>query len=118
MLRISFDTVGKMSVKENIQFFHEFDSNEYLEILLGEFDGTVHPSQANAFLIDGSPFYKPLWVEDHVSVLGFNYAPLPSILIEALTSHPELVPDDVLIRWLIEQELLLETTMGQVRSKS
>ena len=75
-----------MSVKENIQFFHEFDPNAYLSILLEENAATEHPSQPNAYLIEGLPFYKPKWIEDHVSVLSFNYAPLPSILIEALAN--------------------------------
>jgi|APSaa5957512622_1039677.scaffolds.fasta_scaffold38236_2 hypothetical protein len=117
MLGNSFDTVAKMSLKENIQFFHQFDPDAYLTILLGEYAAREHPSQPDAFLIDELPFYKPEQIEDHVSILSFNYAPLSSILINALVNHPELVPNDVLICWTIEQELLLETTMGEVRSK-
>jgi hypothetical protein len=105
-----------MSVKENIQFFPQFDTDSYLKILKDECGAIEHPTQADCYLIDGLPFYKPRKVEDHVSVLGFNYAPLPDLLIQALNSHPELVPDEVLVLWTIEQELFLETTMGNVRS--
>ena len=47
----------------------------------------------------------------------YVYTVQPSILINALANHPELIPDDVLVCWTIEQDLLLETTMGDVRSK-
>jgi hypothetical protein len=117
MLGISFDTVAKMSLKENIQFFHQFDPDAYLTILLGEYAAKEHPSQPDAYLVEELPFYKPEQIDDHVSVLSFNYVPLPSILINALVNYPELVPDEVLICWTIEQDLLLETTMGEVRNK-
>jgi len=116
MLPISFVKVARMSVKENIQFFRQFDSDAYLTILLGEYAAKEHPSQPNAYLIEELQFYKPEQIEDHVSILSFNYSPLPGILIEALANYPELVPDEVLICWTIEQELLLETTMEEVRS--
>ena len=116
MLPISSDRVARMSLKENIQFFHQFDPAAYMAILLEEYAASEHPSQPNAYLVGELPFYKPKQIEDHVSILSFNYAPLPSILINALVNHPELVPDDVLICWTVEQELLLETTMGEVRS--
>ena len=104
-----------MSVKENIQFFHQFDVDTYLKILKDECAAVEHPTQPNCYLIDGLPFYEPKQVEDHVSVLGFNYAPLSDLLIQALNSHPELVPDEVVVVWTIEQELVLETTIGEVR---
>jgi hypothetical protein len=106
-----------MSVRENIQFFHQFDVEAYLAILACEYDAGEHPTQPNAYLIDGLPFYRPREIEDHVSVLGFNYAPLSDLLIQALISHPELVPDEVLVVWTIEQELFLETTMREVRRR-
>jgi hypothetical protein len=109
--------VGKMSLKENIQFFHQFDPDAYLTILLGEYAASEHPSQPNAYLIEELPFYKPEQIEDHISILSFNHAPLPSILINALVNHPELVPDEVLISWTLEQDLLFETTMGEIRNK-
>ncbi len=107
-----------MSLKENIQFFHQFDPDAYLAILVGEYAASEHPSQANAYLVEELPFYKPEQIKDHVSVLGFNNAPLPSILINALVNYPELVPDEILIHWTIEQDSLLETTMGEIRSKN
>jgi len=75
----------------------------------------IHPAQPNCYLIDGLPFYEPKQIEDHVSVLGFNYAPLSNQLIKVLNGHPELVSDEVVIVWTIEQDLVLETTMGKVR---
>ena len=106
-----------MSVKENIQFFPQFDTDSYLKILKDECGAIEHPTQTDCYLIDGLPFYKPKQIEDHVSVLGFNYAPLSDQLIQALNDHPELASDDVHVVWTIEQDLILETTMEKVRSK-
>lgn len=106
-----------MSVRENMQFFHHFDIDDYLETLKAEHGAREHPSQAGCYLVDELPFYEPKWIEDHVSILSFNYAPLPGVLIEALANHPELVPDDVVIQWTIEQEVLLEATMGKIRKQ-
>lgn len=106
-----------MSTRENIQFFHRFDVEVYLEILKSEQGTKEHPTQPGSYLVDGLPFYKPAQTDKYVFVLGFNLVPLSSFLIEALANHPELVPDHVLIRWTIEQELLLDITMEQVRSK-
>ena len=106
-----------MSVRENIQIFHQFDVETYLEILKTEHEAKDHPAQPGCYLADDLPFYKPNQTDEYVFVLGFNCVPLPGLLIEALASHPELVPDDVLIRWTIEQELLLDTTMGEIRSQ-
>ncbi len=107
-----------MSVKENIQIFQELDLEAYLAILLEEYDARGHTSQPDAYLVDGLPFYKPKWIEDHVSVLSFNYVPLPGILIEALVNHPELVSDDTLICWTIEQEVLIQSSMRIIREKA
>lgn len=106
-----------MSVRENIQFFHQFDLDTYLEILKADYGAREHPTQSGCYLIDELPFYEPKWIEDHVTVLSFNYVPLSSLLIAALVNHPELVPDEMLICWTIEQELLLDTTIGEIRSK-
>ena len=106
-----------MSVKENIQFFPQFDTDSYLKILKDECGAIEHPTQTDCYLIDGLPFYEPKQIEDHVSVLGFNYAPLSDRLIQGLSGHPELVSDDVRVIWTIEQELIVETTMEKVRSK-
>jgi len=106
-----------MSVRENIQIFHRFDVETYLAILKTEHGVKNHPAQDGCYLLEDLPFYEPQQTDEYVFVLGFNYAPLPGLLIEALASHSELVPDDVLIRWTIEQELLLDTTMGEIRSR-
>ena len=106
-----------MSVRENIQIFHQFDVETYLEILKTEHGAEDHPSQSGCYLLDDLPFYKPKQTDEYIFVLGFNYAPLPGLLIDALANHPELVPDDVSIHWTIEQDLLLDTTMGEIRSK-
>jgi len=108
-----------MSIRENIQFHHRLDPEEYLEVLKNEYEVRNHPAQKDAFLIGdpGLPFYKPKQIEDHISVLGFNYAPLSDLLIQALVDLPDLVPDDVRICWTSEQDLILETTMGAIRKK-
>ena len=106
-----------MTIRENIQIFHKFDIGKYLEILETEQGSKKHPMQPGCYLIDDLPFYKPKWIEDHVSILGFNYVPLSGLLIHSLASHPELVPDSAEILWLIEQEVLLTTTLAEMRSK-
>jgi hypothetical protein len=88
-----------------------------LEILKSEHGAKEHPNQPGCYLVDELPFYKPKQSDEYVNILGFNLVPLPGILIETIANHPELVPDDVLIRWTIEQDLLLDTTMGEIRSK-
>jgi hypothetical protein len=107
-----------MSVREVIRFFHQFDSEEYLSILKNENGAVEHPSQPDAYMVDELPFYTPTEKEEYVYVLSFNHIPLSGVLIEALVNHPELVPDEVLIYWTIEQDLWLETTMGEVRGKN
>jgi hypothetical protein len=109
-----------MSLRENIQFYYQLDPKDYLEVLKNEYDVRNHPVQKGAFLIDDPrlPFYEPTQIEGHISVLGFNYAPLSDLLIQALAAHPDLIPDDVRISWTIEQDLIIETTMGAVREKT
>ena len=106
-----------MSIHENIEIFHPLDVDEYLRVLKKDFNAHEHPAQPDSFLVGepGLPFYKPKQMEDHVSVLSFNKVPLSDLLIEALIDHPELVPDEVIIRWTQEQELIVETTMGDLR---
>lgn len=104
-----------MSVKENIQFFHQFNTEAYLILLQEEQGATQHPSEPNAYIIDNTPFYQPRQIEDHVSVLGFNYFPLSSALITVLATHPELIPNEVIVCWTAEQDLIWKGTMGKVR---
>ena len=106
-----------MSIRENIQIFYQFDIDTYLEILKTAYGAKDHPTQNGCYLLDDLPFYKPKQTDEYVFVLGFNYAPLSGLLIKALASHPELVPDDVSVLWTIEQKLLLDTTMGEIRAK-
>jgi len=108
-----------MSLRENIQFFHQIDPEKYLDVLREEHSAQDHPSQPGSLLIeDTHPFYTPQRIDDHLSILGFNYTPLPEQLIQALIDHPELAPDDTLIRWTQEQDLILETTLGELRNQA
>jgi len=108
-----------MSLRENIQFFHQIDTEKYLDVLREDHTAQDHPTQPGGFLIDGDqPFYSPQQFDDHISILGFNYIPLPDQLIQALVDHPELAPDDTLVRWTQEQDLILETTLGELRNQA
>ena len=108
-----------MSIRENIQFFHHVNIEKYMNVLRTKYGVKDHPAQENSFLIEnGPPFYKPQQIEDHVSILGFNNTPLPDFLLQALIDHPELAPDDVIIRWTQEQDMVLEATLGELRSQS
>jgi hypothetical protein len=104
-----------MSIRENIQCFHHVDPNEYLRILIDEYGAQPHPHQPDAFLIKGFTFYPPQHAEEYTFVLGFNMVPLSHTLIQALISHPELIMDNVLIRWTQEQDLVAEGTVEDFR---
>ena len=106
-----------MTVRENIQIFHQFDVETYLEVLKTEHGAKDHPAMPGCYLLDDLPFYEPRQADEYIFILGFNLVPLPGLLIDSLANHPELVPDEVLIRWTIEQDLLLDSTMGEIRSK-
>ena len=106
-----------MSLRENIQFFHQLDPDEYLKVLREEFSAHEHPSQSGAFMVDELPFYEPRQIEDHISILSFNYAPLSDLLIEALINNPELAPDTTIVHWLQEQDVIMEATLGELRKK-
>lgn len=106
-----------MSVREIIWFFKQFDSNAYLDILKNDHGANEHPNQPQTYVVDELPFYEPFETEDFVCIVSFNKSPLPQVLIDALINHPELAVDDMTIIWTIEQEILLETTMGELRDK-
>lgn len=106
-----------MSVRETFRIFHPFDPDKYLVILQQEYGAKPHPAQPDAYMVDDLPFFKPRLAEDYVFVLGFNYAPLSGILIEALAGHPELLPDEAEVVWMIEQDSWFETTMGEARQR-
>ena len=106
-----------MSIRENIELFGNVNSIKYLDVLNQEFKAQKHPAQENALIMDGLPFYEPKDQDDHISILGFNKTPLPYSLLQSLIEHPELVPDDTVVRWTQEQELILESTLGELRER-
>src|SRR5688572_8317905 len=107
-----------MSVRENIELFCNLNLTKYLEVLNQEFEAQTHPTQPDAFIVEGLPFYRPRDQDDHISILGFNKIPLPYPLLQALIEHPELASDDTVIRWTQEQELIFESTLGELRELS
>ncbi len=106
-----------MSIHENIQIFHPVDIEQYLAILIREYGAIEHPEQADAYLLEEQPFYKPQVAEGYVFILSFNMRPLSYLLIQALAEHPELAPMETKIVWTQEQELLLETTAGKIKDR-
>ena len=108
----------KIWVRENFELYGLADEEQYVKILNGEFAATRHPSQADAYILDGLPFYAPRRTSDHILILGFNYIPLPYSLVAALISHPDLFADDILVRWTQEQDLIFEATLGQLREQA
>ncbi len=108
-----------MSMRENIQFFHPLGIEEYLDILKKEYGARDHPLQMECFLVGDPelPFYKPQRQGDHVFVISFNHIPLSDLLVKALIDHPELAPDDMVIRWTLEQEIILEEKLGSLRKQ-
>jgi len=106
-----------MSIRETIQFIPGIDIEQYLEVLKTDYCVDAHPSQPGAFLVDGLPFYCPKTLSGHTFILGFNYAPLPNVLLKPLIYNPELFSSDHLIRWTQEQELIMETTLSELRNQ-
>ena len=100
-----------MSIRENIQFFHPIDIEKYLDTLRVEHGVQKHPSQPDAYLIDGLPFYHPKQDYDYVFIMSFNKAPLSPKLIRTLVNHPEIAPGNTPFRWTQEQELIKEGTL-------
>lgn len=106
-----------MSVRENIELYGLTDPQHDGQALAESSGAVKHPSQRDAYVLDGLPFHGPRPAGDHLSILSFNNIPLPDSLIQALTEHTELFPDNVLIRWTQEQELILEATLRELRSR-
>ena len=106
-----------MSVRENLELYGLPEPEQDGQTLTERSGATQHPSQKDAYILDGLPFHAPRVAGDHISVLSFNNIPLPDSLIEALVDHTELFPDDVLVRWTQEQDLILEATLGQLRGR-
>ena len=104
-----------MSIRENIELYHPLNLDQFLETLKRNYGLIEHPSQTGALILDGLSFYSPRVSGDHISILGFNKAPLPYLVIQALVEHPKFAPDHVVIRWTQEQELIFEGTLGDLR---
>ena len=104
-----------MSIRENIQIFAQININQYLGVLKNNYGASHHPNEPGALLVDELPFFVPQQIENHISILGFNMAPLSPLLIQVLVDHSELAPEDTLIRWLQEQTLVMERRLGDIR---
>ncbi len=104
-----------MSVRENIELSGLQAKEQYVEILIDEFGATLHPRQADAYVLASLPFHTPRRSEDHNSILGFHNIPLPDPLLKALVDYPGSFRDDILICWTREQDLIFEATLGQLR---
>ncbi len=106
-----------MSVRENIELYGRIDDERYLHTLTVEYGAIRHPDEKHAYIVEGLPFHAPRAAQDHLVILSFNNLPLSDALLEALILHPESFPDDVLVRWTQEQDLILEATLGQLRGR-
>lgn len=107
-----------MSVRETIWFFGRFDADRYVDLLKSECNTIVHPGEPGAYIAGNLPFYEPVLTNDFALIVGFNKTPLPGVLIDILAGHPELAPDDMIVFLLIEQDVLAETTIGELRNKN
>ncbi len=105
-----------MSIIENIEVFHRVDVDRYLIVLLNEFGARPNPNQRGTFLIDDPPlpFYRPRQFDNRLSVLGFNYTPLSSLLILALIDHSDLAPAGTIVRWSAEQEIVAQGSLSEL----
>ncbi len=107
------DTVDWMSYRECIQVFHPVEVQAYLKILRSDFGAAAHPNEPRAFLVGqpSLPFHRPRLINDHLSILSFNYWPLSVSLILAFVEHPELAPETTPVRWLAEQDLIVALSL-------
>ncbi len=101
-----------MSVRENSELHGLKNAEKLTEVLSDEIGAVKHPNQENALILQDGPLYTLRLAGDHISILSFNNLPLPHSLIEMLVDHPELFPDDTLIRWTEEQAVILEATLA------
>ncbi len=104
-----------MSVRENIELYGLSAKEASAKTLIEEVGATRHPRQQDAYMLEGLPFHAPRPAGDHLSILSFNNTPLPDALVEGLVGHREFFPDNILIRWTQEQDLILEDTLGTLR---
>jgi len=106
-----------VSIRENIELSNFGGLDEYKRILMEELGAKEHPAQPGALMLESFPFYSPREAKEHVSILSFNKVPLPFGLITALISHPELFPDEIVIRWIQEQDVIFESALGVLRKQ-
>ena len=107
-----------MAQLENIQVFHpQLDIDEYLRVLREEFGAQEDPDRPRSYLVNGVSFHHPQQAEEYVYILGLGHVMPSGSLIEALVNHPELVPEDVMVKWWQEQHLIGESTVGELRTK-
>src|SRR5688572_7229262 len=106
-----------MSVREVLWFFKHFDVDQYLEVLKKDYDAHENPKVERAYIVDELPFYEPFEDNDFVHVVSFNHTPLPSVLIDALATNPELAVDDMVVIWAVEGEIVFESTIGEIRGR-
>jgi hypothetical protein len=102
-----------VSVRENIELYGLADEEEFVKVLSSELSAAKHPNQADSYMLEGLSFHALKPADDHLSILGFNIAPLHDSLIEAWVDHTELFPNDILIRWTQGQDLIFEVILGQ-----
>ncbi len=107
-----------MSLRENLELYGLPDPEGHVHTLTEEQGATPHPGQGDAYILDGLPFHAPRPAGDHLSILSFNYQVLPGSLIDALVDHPEWFPDEVWIGWTLEQDLIVEATLGELRGQA
>jgi len=102
-----------MSVRECIWVHHPVNVENYIKVLKEEFGARPHPKQEGAFLIGDPPlpFYQPKLIDERLAITSFNYIPLPDVLLEALTHHPELAPPSAQVNWTMEQDQLFDGTL-------
>jgi len=108
-----------MSYRECIQVFHPVDIQKYLAVLQTEFEARPHPQEPGAFLIDTPPlpFRQPRIIEEHLSILSFNYLPLSANLIWALINHPELALATTIVLWTAEQDLVIKGALESLKQQ-
>jgi hypothetical protein len=108
-----------MSVHESLRVYYPVDLNRYLQALIAEFGASPHPSLPGVLLVGlpSLPVFAPRHLDNQLSVLSFNYLPIPHAIIQALVKHPALVPPDTPVRWTLEQDLVFAGTLRQLQKR-
>jgi hypothetical protein len=102
-----------MSVYEVLRAAYPVDLKRFNYLLKIQYQVRDHPAVRQALLIGDppGPMYQPRLLDGQLSLLSFNYMPLPLALIKALAAHPELVPPATQVTWTCEQDLLFSGTL-------